>query len=104
MVARQSKTFKHMAESVSRREFIKTTATGMAGVAAAAPNLIDVRELGAVGDGKADDTPAIRKALEKAAKTRGSVYFPEGVFACANLKVPPFVGLCGNPTWSYGEY
>ena len=93
-----------MAPTVSRRDFIKTTATGIAGVAGAVPNALDVRDFSAVGDGKTDDTSAIQKALAKAAETRGTVFIPSGIFACYRLKLPPFVGLCGNPTWSYGEY
>jgi hypothetical protein len=93
-----------MPEPVSRRDFIKTTATGMVVAASAVPNVLDVRDFHAVGDGKADNTSAIQKALNKAAETKGTVFVPEGVFACSTLRVPPFVGLCGNPTWSYGEY
>src|ERR1035441_140664 len=95
---------KSMSEPVSRRDFIKTTATGMVGAAAVGPNLLDVRDFNAVGDGKTDNTAAIQKALNKAADTKGTVFIPEGVFACSTLKMPPFVGLCGNPTWGYSEY
>lgn len=93
-----------MSEPVSRRDFIKTTATGMVGAAGVGPNLLDVRDFNAVGDGKTDNTAAIQKALNKAADTKGTVFIPEGVFACSTLKMPPFVGLCGNPTWGYSEY
>src|SRR5512135_2859370 len=93
-----------MPAPISRRGFITTAATGMVGAAAAVPNLFDVRDFNAVGDGKTDNTSAITKALNKAAETKGTVFIPDGIFACSTLKVPPFVGLCGNPTWSYGEY
>src|ERR1017187_3622721 len=95
---------KSMSEPVSRRDFIKTTATGIVGAAGVVPNVLDVRDFNAVGDGKTDNTAAIQKALDKAATTQGTVFIPDGIFACSTLKVPPFVGLCGNPTWSYGEY
>jgi hypothetical protein len=93
-----------MAEPVSRRGFFKTTATGMVGAAAVIPNVLDVRDFNAVGDGKTDSTAPIQKALNKAAETKGTVFIPDGVFVCSKLKLPPFVGLCGNPTWSFGDY
>ncbi len=92
-----------MPEPVSRRDFLRTSATGMMAAAAVAPNALDVREFNAVGDGKTDCTAAIQKALNKAAATKGTVFIPDGIFACSTLKMPPFVGLCGNPTWGYSE-
>jgi hypothetical protein len=89
-----------MPAPVSRRDFLRTSATGMA-AAAVVPNALDVRDFNAVGDGKTDSTAAIQKALNKAAETKGTVFIPDGVFACSTLKMPPFVGLCGNPTWGY---
>lgn len=93
-----------MSEPFSRRTFIGATAAGMIGAVGVAANALDARDFNAVGDGKTDNTAALQKALVKAAQTRGSVYIPDGVFLCSTLKLPPFVGLCGNPTWSYGEY
>ncbi len=72
-------------------------------LAAALPHGLDVRDFHAVGDGKTDSTAAIQKALDKAAKTNGTVFIPEGVFVCSTLKMPPHVGLRGNPTWEYGR-
>jgi hypothetical protein len=94
----------HMSEPVSRRGFIKTTATGIVGAASTLPNVLDVHAFDAVGDGKTDNTTAIQKALNRAAEIKGTVFIPEGVFACSTLKVPPFVGLCGNPSWGYSDY
>ncbi len=93
-----------MPAPVSRRDFIRTTATGIVGAAAAVPNTLDARDFNAVGDGKTDNTAALQKALNKAAETKGTVFIPDGVFACSTLKMPPFVGLCGNPSWDYSEY
>ena len=87
-----------MPEPVSRRDFIKTSAVGLIGVTNAVPNVLDVRDFNAVGDGKTDNTAAIQKALNRAADTKDTVFIPDGIFACSTLKVPPFVGLCGNPT------
>jgi hypothetical protein len=84
------------------RRFFLASATQAAAAAALVPDFIDVRDAGAVGDGKADDTAALQKALDKAAETQATVHIPEGVFCCSTLKVPPSVGLLGNPTWTYG--
>ena len=93
-----------MPESFSRRGFIGATAAGMIGAVGVAANALDARDFNAVGDGKTDNTAAIQKALDKAAEAKGSVYIPEGVFLCSTLKMPPFVGLCGNPTWGFTDY
>jgi hypothetical protein len=77
---------------------------GMIGAVGGAANALDARDFNAVGDGKTDNTAALQKALDKAAQTRGSVFIPDGVYLCSTLKIPPFVGLCGNPCWSYNEY
>ncbi len=61
----------------------------------------NVRDFGAKGDGKTDDTTAIQCALDAATKTQATVVVPEGVFLCSALKLHPQVGLVGAPTWSY---
>jgi len=61
----------------------------------------NIRDFGAIGDGRHDDTAAIQKALDKAAGTRASVFVPDGVFLSSTIKIPPHVGLIGNPTWSF---
>jgi hypothetical protein len=62
-----------------------------------------VTDFGAVGDGKADDTAAFRKALEAAGPVRGTVFVPDGVYLCSTLLMPPHTGLVGNATWGYRE-
>ena len=47
---------------------------------------INIRGYGAAGDGVTDDTAAIRAAVE-ACPAGGEVYAPEGVFACAELRL-----------------
>jgi len=64
---------------------------------------LDVRDFGAEGDGESDDSAAFQRALEAAAESRGTVFVPDGVFRCADVKVPPQTGLVGNPTWRYTE-
>ena len=50
---------------------------------------INVREYGAAGDGERDDAPAIQKAIDTAAQTGGTVFFPVGRYrVCKTLTVP----------------
>ena len=54
---------------------------------------------GAVGDGVANDTKAIKEALSQAGKTGGTVYLPQGVYAISEpLTVPAGVTLRGDST------
>lgn len=62
---------------------------------------MNVREFGAVGDGKADDTKAIQRALDAAGEARGVVFVPPGVYLTAELQMRPNTGLAGVPTWDY---
>ncbi len=47
---------------------------------APSPVVINVKEMGAKGDGKADDTAAIQKAINEAARKRGTVLVPDGTY------------------------
>ena len=60
-------------------------------------DLWNVREFGAVGDGKTDDTAAFQKALDTAGKAGGgTVYAPRGNYLFAgHLNVPQAVTLAG---------
>ena len=49
--------------------------------------VFDVRSFGALGDGKAIDSPAINQAIEVA------VYFPAGLYACYSLRLKSAVAL-----------
>jgi polygalacturonase len=49
-------------------------------VTPAAPHVVNVKDTGAKGDGKADDTAAIQKAINGVAGTGGTVYVPNGVY------------------------
>jgi len=62
---------------------------------------LSVRDFGAKGDSKTDDTQAIQKALDSAAGTHATVFVPEGAYMCGELKMSPGTGLCGYPVWSY---
>jgi hypothetical protein len=60
---------------------------------------LNIRDFGAVGDGKADDTPAFQKALEEAGKSGARVIVPPGKYLLAGqLKLPDFVTLEGTFT------
>ena len=63
-----------------------------------APAVFNVRDFGAKGNGVADDTAAIRKAMAKAgAAGGGRVYLPSGRYAITRtLTVPARVTLCGE--------
>ena len=62
-------------------------------------NLYNVRDHGAQGDGKTDDTAAFQKALDEAGKAGGgTVRAPRGLYYFAgHLSVPRGVTLAG--TW-----
>jgi polygalacturonase len=55
--------------------------------AAPAAKIFNVRELGAQGDGKADDTAAIQKALDACDGTGGTVQFPAGTYLSRPLNL-----------------
>ncbi len=59
---------------------------------------IDVTNLGAVGDGKADCTDAFHKAMDKMKDAGGTVFVPAGQYAIkGTLKMPSGVSIKG--TW-----
>lgn len=66
-------------------------------ILAAEPDNINVRNFGALGDGKTDDTAAFQKALDAAAKVGGGVvYAPIGnYFFAGHLNIPQAVTLAG---------
>ena len=63
--------------------------------------VFNVRDFGALGDGKTSDTKAIQRAIDAAAKVNGTVYFPDGNYPCASLKGYPNIKLKGDPKWGY---
>ena len=75
--------------------------TAQAQVPAAAREHMSVRDFGATGDGKTDDTKAIQRALDAAGEVRGTVFVPPGVYLSADLKMRPNTALVGVPTWDY---
>ena len=85
--------------------------TGIGSAAIAAPNagaespgtgstLFNVRQFGARGDGKSDDTKAIQAAIDAGGQT-GAVFVPPGVYLSSELHLRPHVSLIGVAGWSY---
>ena len=63
--------------------------------------LIDVRKLGAAGDGKTDDTQAIQRAFDAAGETSGGVFIPPGVYLTNELHVRAGIAVIGVAAWNY---
>jgi hypothetical protein len=58
---------------------------------------------GVIGDGVADDTVAIQKALDDAGKTGGEVYLPPGLYLIkSSLSVP--TGVCLRGSWDMAHH
>ena len=55
--------------------------------------MFDVKKFGAIGDGKTLTTNAIQKAIDKAAYTGGTVYFPKGTYLCGELLLRSDINL-----------
>jgi polygalacturonase len=56
--------------------------------------VFDVKQYGAVGDGKTIDTPAVNKAIEAAAAAGGgTVFFPAGTYACYSIRLKSNIAL-----------
>ncbi|HEX3744731.1 MAG TPA: right-handed parallel beta-helix repeat-containing protein [Bryobacteraceae bacterium] len=62
---------------------------------------LNVRQFGAKGDGKSDDTKSIQSAIDGAASRGGAVYLPPGVYRTGELQLRPHVSLTGVPAWDY---
>ena len=57
---------------------------------------VDVRDHGAVGDGRSDDTEAFASAIEAARVVRGRVLVPAGTYVVDSITVPLLVALEGT--------
>jgi polygalacturonase len=94
----------------ARRELLRLGSMGLAAAAtsvpaayaastkssgtAAAQSVFDIRTYGAIGDGKAIDSPAINKAIEAAAAAGGGmVFFPAGTWLSFSIRLKSHVAL-----------
>ncbi len=64
---------------------------------------LNIRDFGAAGDGRTDDTAALTAAMDAAAKENGTVYFPAGNYRIRPVRVPGHITLLGNSAWGYGN-
>lgn len=65
--------------------------------------MLNIRDYGAVPDGKTDNTKAIQSALDDAAATRSNVYVPDGCYLTSTLVMHSYTGLVGNPAWGFRD-
>ena len=93
----------------TRREFLKVAGAAAVGLAASgpakalvsksgpareAPAALNVREFGAIGDGKALDSDSINRAIAAAAAAGGgTVHFPSGTYLCHSIHLRSHVAL-----------
>ena len=96
--------------SLNRRSLAKFAAfAGSSLIAASAvalppatsDGLLNVRHFGAKGDGKADDTAALQRAIDTAASLKGGVLVPPGEYPTSELHMRPGISLIGYPAWDY---
>jgi len=98
--------------SINRRDLARGTLAGGASLLLGASvfaettaktggGFVNAREVGAVGDGKADDTAALQRALDGVAGGSGAVFLPPGTYLTGELHVRAGTGLVGIPAWNY---
>jgi hypothetical protein len=63
--------------------------------------MLNIKDFGAQGRGRSDDTDALQQAVDAAAKCQDTVYLPVGVYRVGTIRIPSGVGLRGDHTWSY---
>jgi Pectate lyase superfamily protein len=98
--------------SSGRRQLARAAAFGGIWLAArsasgapadAQETVLNVRQFGAKGDGKADDTKPLQSAIDAAAARGGSVFVPPGIYRSGELQLRPHVSITGVPAWDYHQ-
>lgn len=64
---------------------------------------LNIKDFGAKGDGKSDDTKALKAAIKEAVKSEGTIYFPTGVYCIHPVELPSHITLLGNSAWAYAN-
>ena len=73
-----------------------TGASNVASQLSSTAGIANVKDFRAVGDGSADDTLAIKRALAAALRSKGTVYFPPGTYVISEtLEISDTVALVG---------
>ncbi len=62
---------------------------------------LNVRNFGAAGDGKTDDTAPLQRAIDAAAVNSSGVFLPPAIYITRELHVRPGIALIGIPAWNY---
>ena len=62
---------------------------------------LSIRDFGAVGDGVADDTAAIQKAIDEGARTGRTVYIDPGRYSLGELFLRPSSSLKAEAQWGF---
>jgi hypothetical protein len=65
------------------------------------PDLVSVRDCGAVGDGEADDTEAFLEAVREGRETGRHVYVPRGQYVLSQTIVLEDIGITGPPVGAW---
>ena len=70
--------------------------------AALPDGVLDVRSFGARGDGTADDSAAVQRAIDQAAQTGAAAFVPAGTYRCPTpIELPAGVTLRGEGAQSW---
>jgi parallel beta-helix repeat protein len=64
---------------------------------------LNIKDFGARGDGKTDDTRALLAAIREAEASEGTIYFPTGEYCIHPVKLPSHITLLGNSAWAYAN-
>ena len=66
-------------------------------------NTCNIMHFGAAGDGIADDTAALERALEAARET-GCLEIPAGTYRIRPVRIPGHITIRGNASWGYSAW